>query len=53
MVRFLTIVSLAVAGSSGLQAQITTGDASRGEQLVRDRGCINCHKLNGAGGNKA
>jgi mono/diheme cytochrome c family protein len=29
------------------------GDASRGEQLVRDRGCVSCHKLNGAGGNKA
>ena len=53
MVRFLAIVSLAVAGSSGLLAQITTGDASRGEQLVRDRGCVSCHKLNGAGGNKA
>ena len=53
MVRFLTIVGLAVAGSSGLAAQITTGDALRGEQLVRDRGCVNCHKLNGAGGNKA
>ena len=51
--QFLTILSLAVAGSSGLQAQITTGDASRGEQLVRDRGCIVCHKLNGQGGNKA
>ena len=53
MVRFLAVFSLAVAGSSGLQAQITTGDAARGEQLVRDRGCTNCHKLNGAGGNKA
>jgi len=53
MVRFLAVVSLAVAGSSGLSAQITTGDASRGEQLVRDRGCVGCHKLNGAGGNKA
>ena len=53
MVRFLAIVSLAVAGSSGLLAQITTGYASRGEQLVRDRGCVSCHKLNGAGGNKA
>jgi mono/diheme cytochrome c family protein len=53
MVRFLTIVSLAVAGGSGLSAQITTGDAARGEQLVRDRGCTTCHKLNGTGGNKA
>jgi mono/diheme cytochrome c family protein len=53
MTRFLAIVSLAVAGCGGLLAQITTGDASRGEQLVRDRGCISCHKLNGAGGAKA
>ena len=53
MLRFLTIVSLAVAAGSGLPAQITTGDAARGEQLVRDRGCTNCHKLNGTGGNKA
>ena len=53
MLRFLTIVSLAVAGCSGLSAQITTGDASRGEQLVRERGCTACHKLNGQGGNKA
>ena len=52
MLRFLAMV-LAVAGSSGLQAQITTGDAARGEQLVRDRGCVSCHKLNGAGGAKA
>jgi mono/diheme cytochrome c family protein len=53
MLRFLTIVSLAVAAGSGLHAQITTGDAARGEQLVRDRGCTNCHKLNGTGGTKA
>jgi cytochrome c2 len=53
MIRFLTIVSLAVAGCNGLLAQVITGDASRGEQLVRDRGCTSCHKLNGAGGNRA
>jgi mono/diheme cytochrome c family protein len=54
MAHFLTIVSLAVAGcSGGLLAQATTGDASRGEQLVRDRGCIICHKVNGEGGNGA
>jgi len=54
MARFLSIASLAVATwGGGLLAQVTTGDASRGEQLVRDRGCVACHKLNGSGGNKA
>jgi len=51
MVRFLTIVGLAVAGSSGLAAQSPRGDALRGEQLVRDRGCVNCHKAQWSGGN--
>jgi mono/diheme cytochrome c family protein len=36
-----------------LLAQIATGDAPRGEQLVRDRGCVSCHRLDGAGGHKA
>jgi mono/diheme cytochrome c family protein len=54
MARFPRIASLAVAAwGGGLLAQIPTGDAPRGEQLVRDRGCVTCHKLNGAGGNKA
>jgi len=54
MARFLRIASLVAATwGGGLLAQIATGDASRGEQLVRDRGCVSCHKLNGTGGNKA
>jgi mono/diheme cytochrome c family protein len=54
MAHFFTVASLAVAAwGGGLLAQINTGDASRGEQLVRDRGCITCHKLDGEGGNGA
>jgi mono/diheme cytochrome c family protein len=54
MVRFLRIAGLAAATwGGGLMADVATGDASRGEQLLRDRGCISCHRLNGAGGKKA
>ena len=31
--------SLAVASCGGLLAQSATGDAARGEQVLRDRGC--------------
>ena len=53
MTKFLTIAGLVVAGSGGLLAQIATGDASRGEQFVRGRGCIVCHRINGEGGDRA
>jgi mono/diheme cytochrome c family protein len=54
MTRYLTIVGLAVAGCSGsLLAQVTSGDASRGAQLLQGRGCIVCHKVNGVGGGSA
>ncbi len=54
MARFLKIAGLALATwGSGLLAETVTGDASRGAQLLRDRGCITCHRLNGAGGKKA
>ena len=53
MTQFLIIASLAVASCGGLLAETTTGDAARGEQLLRDRGCIVCHKMNGEGGNGA
>ena len=53
MAQYLKILSLAVASCGGLLAQSATGDAARGEQVLRDRGCINCHKVNGEGGNRA
>jgi cytochrome c2 len=53
MAQYLKILSLAVASCGSLLAQSATGDAARGEQVLRDRGCINCHKVNGEGGNRA
>jgi cytochrome c2 len=52
MSRFLRILGLAEI-TCAISAQTTTGDASRGEQLLCGRGCINCHELHGQGGNTA
>ena len=35
------------------QIKILPGSAARGEQLLTDKGCVNCHSLNGKGGNRA
>jgi mono/diheme cytochrome c family protein len=54
MTRPLNILGFVAAGcASVLLGQTATGDASRGEQLLRDRNCITCHKINGQGGNAA
>lgn len=51
MTRFLIIISVAtLAATSGAQAQTTEGDAARGERLIRDRGCTECHKPGGQRG---
>ncbi len=53
MVRFLCILGVIAGCTSDLAAQTATGDAGRGEQLLRDRGCIICHKIEGHGGDTA
>jgi cytochrome c2 len=35
------------------QIKILPGSAARGEQLLTDKACVNCHSLNGRGGNRA
>src|SRR5262249_21738980 len=35
------------------QIKVLPGSAARGEQLLTDKGCGDCHSLNGAGGRRA
>jgi len=46
-----TIVWHSVVASA--QVKVVPGSAARGEQLLTDKGCVNCHSLNGAGGRLA
>jgi mono/diheme cytochrome c family protein len=48
----IVLVLLAVLCGS-LPAQVTAGDAGRGEQLLREHGCIGCHEFSGQGGHSA
>src|SRR5215467_12730924 len=54
---FLTVVlGLAIVLNSDVasaQVKVVPGSAARGEQLLTDKGCVNCHSLNGAGGRLA
>jgi len=47
------IVLVAAGGCGNLGAQIISGDAARGEQLLRDHGCSGCHQVNRQGGHTA
>jgi len=51
MVR--SIATIAIAAWSALAASIIPGDARRGEQLFTTQQCVQCHSLNGRGGNLA
>jgi len=53
MQSFLTFCGLLVIPGGLLAAGQITGDATRGEQFLRDRGCIACHTVDGAGGGSA
>ena len=48
------IVILATAcGLSAMQVTIMPGSALRGERLLRDKSCLDCHSLDGRGGKRA
>ena len=51
MLRMIAVGALVVW--SGLAATIIPGDARRGEQLFQSEQCIQCHRLNGKGGDLA
>lgn len=54
MARLVSMLVLVAVGCCpGLPQQAFTGDASRGEQWLRIRGCILCHKVDGEGGEAA
>ena len=55
---FLAGVGLALASvwysdNASAQIKILPGSAARGEQLLVEKGCANCHSLDGRGGNGA
>jgi len=54
---FLTVVlGLAIVLNSDVasaQLKVLPGSAARGEQLLTDKGCVNCHSVNGTGGSRA
>jgi cytochrome c2 len=39
--------------ANAAQLKILPGSAAHGEELLKDKGCTNCHALNGAGGSRA
>src|SRR5262245_1205821 len=43
----------AANGRSAVQVQVLPGSVSRGEQVLRQKGCLDCHSLKGTGGNRA
>lgn len=48
MTRYLIVIGIGTLfATSGAPAQTTAGDAARGEQLLRDRGCMVCHGRGG------
>jgi cytochrome c2 len=52
----IAVVSIALLGgtSSGSgQLRTIPGSVARGEQVVTNNGCLNCHSLNGKGGSRA
>ena len=53
---FLPAAGLALAGvwcNASAQLKVLPGSAARGEQLLVEKGCANCHSLDGRGGNGA
>ena len=52
--KSVTIFGLVAIGcGNSLLAQVRTADASRGEQLLHNRGCVNCHTIGRRSGNAA
>ncbi len=51
MLRVIAVGALVAC--SGLAASTISGDARRGEELFQSEQCIQCHSLNGKGGNLA
>jgi cytochrome c2 len=50
----LVVLSVfAVAASAGLQELTLPGSVRAGEQVVREKGCLDCHALGSTGGNRA
>jgi mono/diheme cytochrome c family protein len=49
----LRLVALGIAAASLAQAADVQGDAQRGEQLFQTEHCVQCHSINGRGGNVA
>ena len=49
-------LALAIVGHSvvaSAQIKILPGNAARGERLLTDKSCVNCHSLDGRGGHRA
>lgn len=42
-----------VSARPAVQIQSLPGSVSRGEQVIRQKGCLDCHALKGSGGNRA
>ena len=50
----LVIASLfLLAATAHSQIEFVSGSAFRGERIFGEKGCINCHSVNGAGGTTA
>src|SRR5262245_48504063 len=45
-------LSTLVSGHAG-QIESLPGSVSRGEQVIREKGCLDCHALKGSGGKRA
>src|SRR5689334_11005655 len=53
MILIRTMAAGTLALLAAFAEQVTPGDARRGEELFRTEQCIQCHSLNGRGGNIA
>jgi cytochrome c2 len=49
----ILIGATALCGLSALQVTVMPGSVARGEQLLQDKSCLNCHALDGRGGKRA
>jgi len=53
LIASILIGATALCGMSALQVTIMPGSVARGEQLLQDKSCLNCHALDGRGGKRA
>jgi mono/diheme cytochrome c family protein len=49
----LTLLIIRYSGNASAQVNVLPGSASRGEQLLVVKGCLDCHAFDGSGGNRA